>query len=154
MAGVKGRSGRKPKPTRIKELAGTLRADRTNPNEPTLPALDKVPRCPLHLKGEARLAWRRVGGWLTQRCVLTEADLYCLEAYCSVFARWREAEAHLTEGVIGDDYNIYLRIANRWAKQLRLWTVELGLTPATRLRVSTAAKAEDPLGQIFFGRRD
>lgn len=63
MAGVKGRSGGKPKV--FKELAGTCRADRHNVNEPNLPALVSPPRCPSHLRGKSQQAWRRrqvVGG--------------------------------------------------------------------------------------------
>ena len=100
MSGVKGRSGgHNRKPTAIKALDGTLKPSRVNPNEPTSPALEKVPRCPGHLKGEARRAWRSVGQKLTDMGVLTEVDLHALEAYCVVFARWREAETHLE----GDD---------------------------------------------------
>ena len=165
MSGVKGRSGgHNRKPTAIKALDGTLKPSRVNPNEPTSPALEKVPRCPGHLKGEARRAWRSVGQKLTDMGVLTEVDLHALEAYCVVFARWREAETHLE----GDDALMtlgggatglvlvpspYLKIAEDCLKQMRAWMNEFGITPSSRSRVKVKKKESGSEEEDWFNIR-
>ena len=159
MAGVKGKSGPRYKPTRLKELSGTLRADRVNPNEATLPALDKAPRCPSHIQGEARKTWQRVGRLLTDMGVLTAADLDALEAYVVVHTRWRDAETQLgTYGVMltrdGQLFpSPYLRIAEDGLKQIRAWMTEFGITPSSRSRVSAVKKERilDPDERDWFG---
>jgi len=151
MSGVKGKSGRKPKPDALKELAGTYRADRSNPDQPTLTPLEALPRCPTNIKGEARKAWSKVGKLLLGMGVLTVADLHALEAYCTVYARWQDAEANLvTYGVMftreGQLFpSPYLRIAEDSLKQLRAWMLEFGITPSSRSRVNAEKKRASEL---------
>jgi phage terminase small subunit len=45
-------AGRKPKPTALKLIQGTYRADRANPSEPKPRAV--IPPCPKFLQGVAR----------------------------------------------------------------------------------------------------
>jgi hypothetical protein len=60
MSGVRGRSGRKRKPTYLKLVTGTARKSRLNPAEPKPePAL---PSPPEHLMPEALAEWERVAG--------------------------------------------------------------------------------------------
>ena len=147
MSGVKGKSGPRYKPTQSKQLAGTLRPDRVNPNEPVGPVLDKMPPCPSHLKGEARKTWSKVGRALIDMGVLTWVDLHGLAAYCVVHARWKEVETQLqTYGVmLSKDGSLfpspYLKIAEDCLKQMRAWMTEFGITPSSRSRV-TAQKKE------------
>ena len=158
MPGTKGKSGPKPKPDAVKALAGTLRAGRVNDAQPSLPALVTAPRCPSHLKGEARKVWGKVGKLLANMGVLTEADLHALEAYCVVFARWQDAEAQLgTYGVmLSRDGQLfpspYLRIAEDCLKQMRAWMTEFGITPSSRSRVKVEKKElVTPGGRDWFG---
>ena len=158
MAGVKGRSGGKAKPKALKELAGTFRKDRHNPNEPTLPVYEKAPGPPVHVTGDARKAWIRVAKVLTTMGILTEADLHALEAYCVVYARWEDAEAQLKQyGVMltkgGSLFpSPYLRIAEDSLKQLRAWMNEFGITPSSRSRVRVEKQVkETPGGRDWFG---
>ena len=147
MSGVKGKSGPRYKPTQAKRLAGTLRADRVNPNEPIGPVLGKMPPCPAHLNSEARKTWSKVGRALIDMGVLTWVDLHGLAAYCVVHARWQEVETQLqTYGVmLSKDGNLfpspYLKIAEDCLKQMRAWMTEFGITPSSRSRV-TAQKKE------------
>lgn len=146
MAGVKGQSGRKAKPKVLKELMGTFREDRHNPNEPTLPALEKAPPCPAHLTGEIEKTWQQISELLTTMGVLTEVDLHALEAYCVVYTRWQDAESNLrTYGMMlqkgGSVFpSPYLRVAEDCLKQMRSWMNEFGITPSSRSRV----KVEKP----------
>ena len=160
MPGVKGKSGRKPKPRVVKELAGTLRPDRLNPDEPMPVALDKVPACPRHITGEARKQWRRTAKVLVATGVLTAGDLPALEMFCTLYARWRDAQAKLdasnvmlrnADGVFYQ--NPYLRIADDCLKQMRGYMVEFGITPSSRSRVSVVRKkpAADGIDEYFFG---
>ena len=141
MSGAKGKSGREAKPKVLKELAGRFRIDRHNLDEPTRPALERAPRCPSHIKGEARKTWQRVGQLLAEMGVLTEADLHALEAYCVVYARWPDAEAHAVEfgEMLSRDGQLipspYLRIAEDGLKQMRAWMNEFRFTPGSRSRV-------------------
>ena len=157
MSGVKGKSGPRYKPTQAKRLAGTLRADRVNSNEPVGPVLGKMPRCPSHLNGEARKTWSRVGRALIDTGVLTGVDLQGLEAYCVVYARWQDVETQLKlYGVmLSQDGRLfpspYLKIAEDCLKQMRAWMTEFGITPSSRSRV-TAQKKEpsNPGGEDWF----
>jgi P27 family predicted phage terminase small subunit len=157
MPGVKGKSGPKHKPTILKELAGTMRDDRRNVNEPDLPALDRVPRCPAHLQGEARKAWRQVAKWLTDMRVLTEPDTHALEVYCDIYARWVHATEQLrTFGVmLSKDGNLfpspYLRIVETCSQQMRQWMGEFGITPSSRSRVKAEKPANDDNLEDWFG---
>jgi P27 family predicted phage terminase small subunit len=152
--------GAKAKPTRLKLLAGTYRADRANPDEPTPAVLEKLPSCPSHITGEARKAWRNMGRKLLAMGVLTDVDLPALEAYCTVYARWREAETKLTETglVIYKDGWIqqspYMGIVNECLRQLRAYMAEFGITPSSRVRVKAVHKGpdQDSPDTYFFGK--
>ena len=153
MSGVKGKSGPRYKPTQVKQLAGTLRADRMNPNEPVGTVLNKMPPCPSHLNGGARKTWFKVGRALINMGVLTWVDLHGLAAYCVVHARWEEVETQLqTYGVmLSQDGRLfpspYLKIAEDCLKQMRAWMTEFGITPSSRSRVTAQKKEPADLGE-------
>ena len=153
MSGIRGKSGPRYKPTQAKQLAGTLRPDRVNPNEPVGPVLGKMPPCPSHLNGEARKTWSRLGRALIDMGVLTGVDLQGLEAYCVVYARWQDVETQLkTYGVmLSQDGRLfpspYLKIAEDCLKQMRAWMTEFGITPSSRSRVTAQKKETAKLGE-------
>ena len=153
MSGVKGKSGPRYKPTQVKQLAGTLRPDRVNPNEPVGPVLGKMPPCPSHLNGEARKTWSKFGRALIEMGVLTWVDLHGLAAYCVVHARWLEVETQLqTYGVmLSQDGRLfpspYLKIAEDCLKQMRAWMTEFGITPSSRSRVTAQKRESADLGE-------
>ena len=161
MSGVRGKSGPRYKPTQVKQLAGTLRPDRVNHNEPVGPILGKMPPCPSHLNGEARKTWSKVGRALIDMGVLTGVDLQGLEAYCVVYARWQEAEKKLADSgqliVWGGKDGLtqgpspYLRIAEDSLKQMRAWMNEFGITPSSRSRVKVEKKAPVADPEDWFG---
>jgi P27 family predicted phage terminase small subunit len=96
--------------------------------------------------GEGKKAWVRVGRVLLDMGVLTGADLHALEAYCTVYARWKDAEAHLQQnGVMLSNAgklfpSPYLKIAEDNSKAMRAWMTEFGITPSSRSRVSVERK--------------
>ncbi len=143
--------GAKPKPTRMKELAGTLRPHRTNPAEPRPdPA---IPDPPDHLTEAARSEWARVTGELHVLGILSNLDRGALGAYCQAYGRWAAAEEALarmaekdavTAGIIirtrtgNAIQNPLVGAANKAMADMVRYAAEFGLTPSSRTRVSAA----------------
>ncbi len=102
-----------------------------------------LPRCPEHLTGAAAREWRRVAGVLHAMGVLTTIDRAALAAYCQAYGRWVEAERRLEEtpmllktpsGYV--QQSPWLGIVNKQLELMGRFMVELGMTPASRSRVS------------------
>jgi phage terminase small subunit len=89
MAGVKGKSGRKSKPTALHRLEGT-RPDRPNPREPKPPLGRLV--APKWLIGEGLREWKRVAPDLEATGVAAPIDRSLLAVYCSLYGRYVEGE--------------------------------------------------------------
>lgn len=107
-----------------------------------------VPTCPKHLDPVARTHWKVITKALDDLGVLSLSDADVLEIYCTVYSRWREAEAKVkAEGMtieVGDKgyeiQNPYLNIANGCIKQMNSLMGNMGLTPAARAKVNAATK--------------
>ena len=135
------RRGRKPLPTKLKLIRGTLRSDRRNPNEASLNG--GIPTCPRALSPAAKREWRRVARELAQAGLLTRVDRAGLAAYCAAWSRWIEAEEALrTYGTIiksQSGYPMvspYFSVASKSLEQMRLLLGEFGMTPSSRSRVN------------------
>ena len=85
--------GRKPKPTKLKILAGNPGQRPLNHNEPKPDAT--MPKCPAWLSAEAKAVWRQVGKELHRIGVLTIVDANVLAAYCVAFATFKVASEQL-----------------------------------------------------------
>jgi P27 family predicted phage terminase small subunit len=135
------RRGRKPLPTKLKLVRGTLRGDRRNPREAALsPAR---PTCPRELSPAAKREWRRVAAELAVAGLLTRVDRAGLAAYCAAWSRWIEAEEALRRyGTIiksQSGYPMvspYFSVASKSLEQMRLLLGEFGMTPSSRSRVN------------------
>ena len=139
--------GRKPLPTELKKLTGTFRPDRANQEEPAGVAC--LPRCPSHLKGEARKTWNRTGKALLAIRVMTAADWQALSMLCTCWARHVEAEAKILElGAVvrgatgGAVVSPWVHISQKAIEQCTKLAVELGLTPSARARVKIVPAPE------------
>lgn len=140
--------GRPPKPTALKRLAG-------NPGKRPLNEREAQPRalggyCPRWLSAAARAEWRRVSGELQACGLLTVVDRAALEAYCQLYARWREAEAVVKrEGLtfVAPSGFVMQRpevgIAAASLKLMRGYMTEFGMTPSSRSRVTTVKPTEE-----------
>jgi P27 family predicted phage terminase small subunit len=103
MAGVKGRSGRRPKPNVVKLITD-------NPGKRPIQKQDPwkncstgtgMPECPDHLSPEARAKWQVFAPQLYSAGLLTELDADMLAALCETWALWTEAKEKLAdEGVV------------------------------------------------------
>ncbi len=157
--------GRKPKPTALKLVAGTDRADRRNVNEPK--ARPAMPAPPSFLSAEAQAEWVVVCEQLYQLGVLSRIDRAALGAYCQAFGRWEQAENALAKMALRDNVthgmmikttngnavqNPLLGTANKAMADMMRYAAEFGMTPSSRARIKA-----DPLGdeedpaQKYFG---
>lgn len=89
-------AGRKTKPTAVKKLEGNPGKRKLNSKEP-VPAKG-MPACPDWLMSEAKKEWERLAELMNQMGVLTEVDMAAFAAYCQSYARWKEAQEHITSG--------------------------------------------------------
>jgi len=89
------RPGGKKKPTVLKILEGTLRADRANPNEPKYKTV--VLRAPTYLCKERKKLWRKWAKILTEPGILTIADASMFEQLIEVKFALRKNQALIDE---------------------------------------------------------
>ena len=154
--------GRKPTPTAIKLLEGNPGKRPLNANEPK--PEKKAPSCPKWLEPEAKKEWRRLAKKMELMGVLTEVDMAAFAGYCQAYARWKEAEAFITQhGSIFQTPAGYVQqvpqvsIAQQNLKIMQSFCSEFGLTPATRARIIAAGGgsddtfSDDPMEKLLKG---
>lgn len=148
--------GRKPKPTRLKKLAGNPGRHPLNDHEARIPA--SLPTCPRHLSREAKAEWKRLAQVLYKYGLLTEVDRGVLAALCQAYGRWVKAERVVTDKGL-TTYNAsgtptispHVRIARQAMEDYRRMAVEFGLTPSSRSRVTAAEGPEQlTLAEMLF----
>ena len=134
MAGYPGRQGRKPKASTIIDRQ---RDELVSDERPK-----RMPPAPSHLTDDEKKEWRRIGRQLLEAGLITRMDTDVLAAYCKAYVRWVEAEASVRKfGTIIKSPNgfpmqsPYLAVANKAMEQMRSLMSELGLTPASRVRI-------------------
>jgi P27 family predicted phage terminase small subunit len=142
--------GRPRKPTQIKAMQGTLHKYRMNPAEPT-PAVE-VPPMPKEFRGrEAGREYRRVTGVLKGMRTVARGDRGIIAVWC---IGWENLMASYSEcarsGLVikgtknGVQLSPFLMSISMAAKQLRTIAPELGLTPASRSRVTATPEPKKP----------
>lgn len=138
--------GRKPKPLELRVLHGQAAA-KARASQPRTRRV--LPRCPANLTGVAADKWRKVARELYDAGLLTTIDIDALATYCTVYARWVDAEEQVAKGgavlktVAGNIIqNPYLAIANRCIDQMGKLEAEFGMTPSSRSRVKAAIPEE------------
>jgi P27 family predicted phage terminase small subunit len=158
------KKGRKPKPTALKKLEGNPGKRELNEYEPIPPA--STLRCPNYLLPEAKKEWRRLAPALISMGVLTIADMVPFAAYCTAFARWREAEDAVSKhGALYKDSNgnprpnPYVAMAAHHLREIKSFAAEFGLTPANRTAIianalSIAKNTKDPMEIILSSDYD
>jgi P27 family predicted phage terminase small subunit len=125
----------------------------------------QIPKCPTHLKGEARREWKRVSKELFEHGLLAPVDRAALACYCQSYADWVRATKELEkenvnlvlESEKGGMYqNPWVSILNKAKADMKAFMVEFGMTPASRGKVSPR-KSKDPGEQEYedwlFGRK-
>ena len=151
------RTGRPPKPTALKELAGNPGKRPLNRNEPK-PRVT-IPTAPSWLTVEGKKEYRRTAKLLLGMRVLTEADMVALASYAHEFDEWRRACNVLAlEGkvITSEKGGKYLHpmwgVANTHFKNMIKLMQEFGLTPASRTRIEAQPVEEkvQSLAQKLF----
>lgn len=144
-------SGRRPAPTAVKKLRGTLRSNRINNLEPfPPPPPPTIDQPPIELNGD-RVAideWARVVPMLRKIGIITEAEKSALIAMCQQWSRY--VDAHNTirssgmviEGDKGPIVSPYIAIADKALTHCQKLWIELGLTPSGRSRIHALPDAE------------
>jgi len=135
------------KPTNLKILEG-------NPGKRTLAFNEikpspAVPVCPEWVHEYAREEWERMAGKLERLGLMTETDVAAFTGYCQTYARWREAEEHITiEGsvkVLESGYpqqNPYVSIAHKNLSLMGVYIGKFGMSPSDRVGL-VSGKAEE-----------
>jgi P27 family predicted phage terminase small subunit len=167
--------GRRPKPTVLRVIEGN-RGKRPLPQHEPRPT-GAMPRPPKQLSKAARAHWRQLAPHLHRVGLLTSIDGDAFGVYCTLWADVLEAQEHLdrdgifitapaktiTRTVYGKEVNEvleartmpspWLGIRNRSIDLLLRLTVEFGLTPASRSRISVLPHVPggDDLGSKYFG---
>lgn len=159
MAGYKGKQGRKPKPATIIERNRDTSGNQIAASKTTMPKF---------LNRHAKAEWKRITPELEAAGLLTKIDRSSLAAYCQAYGRWVDTENKI-QAIISkaeeqgkDSTNAYLlttaqgniiispllSVANRCLEQMHTFLCEFGMTPASRSRISAAAKADPVKHQV------
>ncbi|MDQ7775536.1 MAG: phage terminase small subunit P27 family [Paracoccus aminovorans] len=94
----------------------------------------EVSDAPEWLAEEARKEWDRVMPILTERRILTDADLGGLENYCICIGRVRDTEALIQAEADAEMMLKLIRVQDKAMASARQLAAELGLTPVSRSR--------------------
>ena len=151
--------GRKPLPSKVKELAGNPGKRAINKKEPK-PA-SGVPQCPPHLKGDARVEWKRVTKELYALGILTKVDRAVLVAYCMAWGDLVKAENQIEgegEVIVSEQGGLYqnpwVAIKKRSMDQVVKFAAEFGMTPSSRSRLKVELPGEeDEMASLLFGKK-
>lgn len=156
--------GRKKKPSALKRALGTERPGRRNKNEPSPKVV--IPKAPEHLSIEAREEWDRIVKEIHSLGMMSSLDRAALSAYCQAYGRWVQAESILNElslsggidkglTVMTDSGNVIqnpvVGIANKAMQDMVKYSVEFGMTPASRakVKVDKGDEEKDPAAEYF-----
>jgi P27 family predicted phage terminase small subunit len=156
--------GRKPKPTRLKLVAGNPGRRKLNHAEPK-PRRGR-PSAPAHVSDKARETWRYVAGVLDRMGVLTEADALALEMLCEAYADYLAARAELKafgsnyyetttkDGSVMHRLHPAVGALQDADRRIKSWLIEFGQTPSARSRIKVEGYEPDEHGVAakFFDR--
>lgn len=141
-------AGRKPLPTRVKEVKGTLQKCRINPREPK--PIGDLSEPPEYMSEGAQTAWRYAIECAPPH-LLKRLDLSVLEVWACAADLYRKAQAGLAKtGLLVKApssgvpmQSPYLAIANKQAQIMTKAAIEMGFTPASRSRVTLPVETGD-----------
>lgn len=154
--------GRKPKTTARQIAEGDPRKHGANKLQEKLAAEPMptrgLPRCPSHLRGRARKAWKFWAEELADMKLDNRPDAMMLEGACVNYARAVDADLMIarqgitvTESIINDDDEVIVlrvkkhpavEVSNAAWRQLRAFCSEFGLSPVSRTRLAIEKKEQ------------
>lgn len=147
--------GRQVKPTALKLLQGTARADRCSPYEPT--AEVSIPDMPPILAGDAAIEWERVTKQLQSMGMVTQVDMALLAVYCQAWGDFCEAVRVINrDGYTikskrgGGRRNPMLTVKQQACEILIQTAAHFGLSPAARAKMmAPQAKQRDKFEEFL-----
>jgi P27 family predicted phage terminase small subunit len=147
--------GRRPLPTPLKILRGTLEKSRENKHE-ARPKV-KVPNPPCHLSPEEKKVYRNVARLLAPNGLATAIDGMALALLARAWVGYTSAGDKMKEiGPIAKTkngniiQNPYFAVHNKTHEQVFKMLVEFGMTPSSRSRVrSNNESPEDALDRLM-----
>jgi P27 family predicted phage terminase small subunit len=154
--------GRKKKPTQLKKLQGTLKAERVLENEMQVSLVSKIPFAPEWLTEIGSEEWNNVCSELHGKGMLHHIDLRLIEAYCNAMALHIETEMMLREkgriqvfknpdGTIKHTQAIpYQKIANDALDRALKLATQFGLTPSSRTSIQQPTLIQQNNEYNFF----
>lgn len=154
--------GRKPVPTALKLVNGN--PSKRPINMHSFAPQSRIPRCPQHLKGEARKEWKRVVAELHRYQMISEVDRGELAMMCTQWARYVEAEEMIEKAAKGGGSGLFVKtpngfpiqspwlaVSNKAIEQYRGLCADFGMTPAARVRVTPQTTQMDLPGLELVG---
>lgn len=159
MPGVPGRSGRRPKPTAQKQLAGNPGKRALNTAEPDFSAVTRV-EPPEWMQPLAIQMWENVLPELLAQRIVCITDLHNVEAFCTAYANWRAAQQLVVEhgplmtSAMGSPMkNPALTAAKEAMAQMVTFGALLGLDPSSRSRLTGGKKQKtnNPFMELLEG---
>jgi P27 family predicted phage terminase small subunit len=139
----------------MKKLAGNPGRRPLNAHEARIPA--SIPSCPPHLNREAKAEWKRIVQTLHDHGLLTDVDRAALAVYCQAYGRWVKAERDVTKHGMTEwtahgtlTVSPYIRIAHQAMDRVHKLSVEFGLTPSSRSRVTPVDMDQPSLADFLF----
>ncbi|HGO5397275.1 TPA: phage terminase small subunit P27 family [Klebsiella michiganensis] len=145
MAGATGRSGRRPKPTARKELAGNPGKRALNKEEPAFTPINGATPPEWFVEGELSMAivmWEMTTKELCGQGLLCVTDLAVLERWCVAYEFWRRAVKNIAKdglsinGAMGGKIkNPELTAKKEQESEMSSTGSMLGLDPSSRQRL-------------------
>lgn len=158
-------AGRPRKPSKLKELSGTQRADRVNAAEPSLPPAE-MPEPPADLSDDERAAWVELAALVDPMRIATASDVAAFRVMvqdvavrASLLRSYREAgcaPVFIEETKAGPQLRMRPEVhaLTSYSKLVLLHFARWGLAPADRSRVAALADPEErknPLAKFGLG---
>jgi P27 family predicted phage terminase small subunit len=151
-----GRRGPPPQPTALKIERGNPGRRPLNADEPVLapPSRD----VPDGMTGRAKQEWLRLVDELTDKGVLTIADMDAFEEYCWIVGDVHEYRQLIRKVGKEEAHALgYVNYFNKLRTQLRQQAAHLGLTPSSRSSVKAVKTPKQDEAQTrrarFFGKQ-
>lgn len=159
MAGVAGRSGRRPKPAAMKELAGNPGKRALNKDEPDFGLAVNID-CPVWMGEYGRQLWETVAPLLCREKVLQATDVQNLEVYCNAYEQFRLSQEDVKRngvtvmGVNSVVKNPAVTALKEAVATMATYGGMLGLDPSSRQRLTGGGKKKgegNPFAALIGG---
>ena len=151
------------KPTKIKELQGTIRKCREEENEMQVAQVVEMPEAPSFLNDDGAREWALVTNELANIKMLHLTDLSILAAYCNEIGIYREIaqelQGNFTEQTVDKDGRLrsskiapkYKVMQNALQNAMKIAT-QFGFTPSSRASLSMPEQEDEKTDDFnFFG---